>query len=133
MNRLLNILAWVLQGICTLLLVYSIVMKIMQTDKEKAAFRMLEMEGFGMWASLGVEILCVVGLCTPMLMRQAAVITILVFGAGVFFHLSELGVRFWSDEGERFYQNLAGLICSIGVLLIRNHLTVVLFRRGRLD
>ncbi len=133
MNRILNLVAWLLQAVCVLLLVYSVTMKIMQTDKEKAAFRMLEMEGFGMWASMGVEILCVVGLCAPKLMRQAAVVTILVFGAGVFFHLSELGVKFWSDEGGRFYQNLAGLIFSVALLAIRNHLAVVLYKRGRLD
>ena len=133
MNKTLNIIGWVLQALSVLLLMESVIVKVMSTQSEVAAFTKLEMEPTGRYVSLAVEILCITGLVTPRLYRQGAVLAILLFAAGVFFHLTELNINWWNDGGLRFYLNLLGLIAAIGVLVIRNRLAAVLYRRGRLN
>lgn len=133
MNKTLNYLAWALQGICALILIQSIAVKVMGTDGEVAAFSKLEMEPFGRYISAGAELVCLLGLIIPLFFRQGAVLAILLFASGVFFHLTELQVNWWADGGRRYYLSLTGLICAILILLLRNHLAETLYKRGRLD
>lgn len=133
MNKTLNYIAWALQGICVLILIQSIAVKIMGTDGEVAAFSRLEMEPYGRYIMAFLEVLCLTALVTPLFFRQGAVLAILIFASGVFFHLTELHVVWWADGGRRFYLTLAGLICAVGILLIRNRLAEALYKRGRLD
>lgn len=133
MGKTLNYIAWALQGICVLILIQSIAVKIMGTDGEVAAFAKLEMEPYGRYISAFAEVICLTGLVTPLFFRQGAVLAILLFAAGVFFHVTELRVNWWADDGRRFYLTLTGLISAVFILLIRNRLAETLYKRGRLD
>jgi hypothetical protein len=105
----------------------------MGVPSETAFFAALEMEGMGKYASIVAEIICIIGMVTMRFVIQAAVLSILVYSMSVFFHLTELSIDWWNDGGLRFYLSLSGLIFSISLFVIRNHLATILFRKGKLD
>jgi|GEM_PF-4853084 len=133
MNTLLNRLAFVLQGVIILLYLESIVLKLMGYPSEVAAFSKVEMDGMGRYVAIMLEILSIIGILTQRFVIQAAILSILIFATGVFFHLTELEINWWNDGGLRFSLTLLGLVSSISLFVIRNHLHSVLMRKGKLD
>jgi hypothetical protein len=133
MNQILKIVANILQGLLSLLLLLSLALKIMGTPGEAAIFQSLEMEPSGRYVSMFAEIICLVGLVTVRFTIQAAILGILIYSIGVFFQLTELEINWFNDGGLRFYLNVLGLLSAIGLFWIRNHLAELLYRKGKFN
>ena len=132
MNRQLHYIAWGLQGLLIAVLLFDIVFKVISDDVERAAFELMGFGAFGMRFTIFIEALAVTGLVVQRFMREGAILAVLLCSVGIFFHLTELNVNFYGDEGRRFYFNVVGLGLALAIFFIRSRLSAVLYKKGAL-
>ena len=132
MNRKLHYLAWGLQGLLIAILLLDIVVKVISDDHEVWAFYLMGFDAFGMRFTIFMEAVSVTGLVVQRFMREGAILAVLLCAVGVFFHLTELNINFYGDDGRRFYLNVLGLALALAIFFIRTHLSAILYKRGAL-
>ena len=89
-------------------------------------------DAFGMRFTIFMEAVSVTGLVVQRFMREGAILAVLLCAVGVFFHLTELNINFYGDDGRRFYLNVLGLALALAIFFIRTHLSAILYKRGAL-
>ena len=132
MNRKLHYLAWGLQGLLIAILLLDIVVKVISDYRETLAFEQMGFGNFGMNFTIFIEAIAVTALVVQRFFREGAILAVLLCAVGVFFHLTELNINFYGDEGRRFYLNVFGLGLALTIFFIRGRLSSVLYKNGAL-
>lgn len=132
-NKTLDTWAWTMQFILIGLFIWSVISKLLDTGITSQLFEKVGLGAGGLYASAFIEIVCIILLITKPLVKQGALLAMVIFAIGLFFQVAEVGFFTAGDGGARFYSMVLGLLLSVLVYIIRVRLSEVLFKKGRLD